>query len=109
MADKVGFCTLNFTFSVLHYPHFWVYVVYWISTTASSIYLVICHCILLIIQVLIFVTNSQSARADGLRLVYFTSFNKHLLHLVIIMYSMHYMLRRARLEKRSSVKWQGMV
>jgi len=27
MADKVGFCTSNFIFSVLHYPHFWVYLV----------------------------------------------------------------------------------
>jgi len=71
MADKVGFWTSNFIFSVLHHPHSWVCSVYWICTTVSSIYLVICHCILLIIQVLIFVTNSESACADGLCLVYF--------------------------------------
>jgi len=83
MANKVGFCTSNFILSVLHHPHSWVCLVYWICTTASSTYTVIC--ILLIIQVLIFVPNSHSACADGLCLVYFTSFNKHLLHLAIIM------------------------
>ena len=39
----------------------------------------------------------------------FYSFNKHPLHLVIILYSLCYMLRRARLVKRSSMKWWGMV
>jgi len=60
MADKVGFFTSNFIFSVLHHPH---------------------SCILLIIQVLIFVTNSQSARADGLCLVYFI----HLINICFIL------------------------
>jgi hypothetical protein len=81
MADKVGFCTSNFIFSVLHHPHSWVCLVYWICITVSSIYLVICHCILLIIQVLIFVTNSESACADGLCLVYFI----HLINICFIL------------------------
>jgi hypothetical protein len=81
MADKVGFCTSNFIFSVLHHRHSWVCLVYWICATVSSIYLLICHCILLIIQVLIFVNNSQSACADGLCLVYFI----HLINICFIL------------------------
>lgn len=99
----------NFIFSLLHHPESQVHLVYWIHMTASAIHLVILifHCILLIIEVLILVTNSQTACADGLCLMYFTSLNKHLLHLVTITYSLCYTLRRAWMGNRSSKKCKG--